>query len=117
MRTEYSLTSHTAASWLVKPKGEELWRVYPTAAKQRNVAGNVVLRCIAGADGFVSQCSVLSEAPANQGFGNAALEMTAYMRMNPATEHGVPVPSPVNIPVAFAPNAQPIAAAAPSTHP
>jgi len=108
VRVDDHLLSHTVAGWLVKPKGEELARVYPAEAQRKRLDGRVVLRCIADADGFVAQCAVASETPANQGFGNAALEMTAYMRMNPATEHGVPVPSPVNIPVAFTPNPPPI---------
>jgi TonB family protein len=103
VRADSRLLSHTEAGWLVKPKGEELWRVYPAEAQRKKVDGRVMLRCTADADGFVAQCSVASETPANQGFGNAALEMTAYMRMTPATDHGLPVPSAVNIPVAFTP--------------
>ena len=41
--------------------------------------------------------------PEGQGFGNAALEMTGYMRMYPATRYGVPVRGSVTMPVRFHP--------------
>ena len=103
-RPDERLAVRTEASWLVKPNGEDLWRVYPADAERRGVGGQVLLHCVVDVGGFVAQCTVASETPADQGFGNAALELTAYMRMTPATVHGVPMPSAVNIPVGFTPN-------------
>jgi protein TonB len=42
-------------------------------------------------DGSLSDCTVASEAPAGLGFGAAALQVAAIMKMNPWTKQGAPV--------------------------
>ena len=59
--------------------------------------------CVADEDGYVADCVVKGEEPAGMGFRNAALEATAYMRMTPATDYGVPVRSSVAAPLKFTP--------------
>ena len=103
VRNGFTLPSHTDADWMVKPRGEDMARVYPSLALRTKEPGSVVLSCTADEDGYLTDCVVSNETPPGQGFGNAALEMTAYMRMKPATNFGVPVRSTVNLPVNFAP--------------
>jgi TonB family protein len=98
----YALPSHTNPDWMVKPTADELSRVYLTLASRNGVTGEAVLQCTADEDGYLADCVVNSETPAGAGFGNAALEMTAYMRMRPATNYGVPVSSAVIVPLHFA---------------
>ncbi len=99
----YGLPSHTNPTWMIKPRGEDLARVYPTAAWKAKVTGKVLMSCIADEDGYLADCVVQDENPKGMGFGNAALEISAYMRMVPATNYGVPVRSAVNMPITFTP--------------
>lgn len=99
---DYQLPAHTDPNWLVKPTAENIGRVYPFAAAQARIPGKALLHCAVDEDGYLTDCVVSSESPAGLGFGNAALETTAYMRMQPATNYGVPARSSVNVPVAFA---------------
>jgi TonB family protein len=99
---DYRLPSHVDANWLIKPTAENISRVYPSAAARNHVEGRVVLHCIIDTDGYLTECVVRSETPLDQGFGNAALEITGYMRMQPATNYGLPVQSEANIPITFA---------------
>lgn len=99
----YRLPARTEADWLIKPTAENISRVYPSAALEKYVAGKVILGCTADEDGYLKDCLVRSETPKDMGFGNAALEVTGYMRMQPATEYGVPVRGPVQVPLNFSP--------------
>lgn len=98
------LPSHTEPDWLVKPSAENMARVYPRAARKQRVEGRAVLTCVVDTNGFLSDCAVADETPKDAGFGNAALEVTGYMRMRPATTLGVPVESDVNVPIRFQPD-------------
>lgn len=100
-KPDYSLPSHTNPDWLIKPRGEDMARVYPTEALRRGLEGSVILMCVADENGYLKDCVVQDEAPKDMGFGNAALEMSAYMRMIPASDYGVPRPAQVNIPLNF----------------
>ena len=105
-KPDYSLPSHTNPNWLVVPSQDDIARVYPSQAQKQKVGGNVVITCMVDPDGYLADCVVDSETPPGLGFGNAALEITAYMRMLPATNYGVPVPAKVNVPVSFLPPKQ-----------
>ena len=97
----YSLPSHTDPGWLVKPTADNISRVYPVDAQRHHIKGNVVLTFRVDTDGYLADCVVNQETPQGAGFGNAALEITAYMRMQPATNYGVPVESAVTVPIGF----------------
>jgi len=100
---DYSLPAHVEADWLIKPTAENISRAYPSQALREHLAGKVLLSCAVDEDGYLADCLVRSESPKDRGFGNAALEMTAYMRMQPATNYGVPVRGFVTLPLTFNP--------------
>jgi protein TonB len=61
-----------------------------------------VLRCTVTVDGNVTNCSVTSETPTGQGFGEAALKLSRYFQMRPKTVDGAPVGgATVNIGIPF----------------
>lgn len=98
----FTSPSHTGPTWLVRPTEENVARVYPSEALRRRLSGQVTLKCTVDTEGYLFDCEVGQETPAGAGFGNAALEITAYMRMKPATSNGVPTTSPIEIPINFA---------------
>jgi protein TonB len=67
-----------------------------------NVGGHVLLGCSVSAKGTLEGCSIVSEDPAGQDFGNAALKLTRYFKMRPQTKDGQPVGGArINIPITF----------------
>ena len=67
-----------------------------------NVSGRAELNCEVTAKGTVANCTVVSEDPAGQEFGAAAMKLTRYFKMRPQTRDGTPVGGAhVNIPIAF----------------
>ncbi|WP_135210780.1 TonB family protein [Vitreimonas flagellata] len=74
--------------WLSRPPSPE--RFYPRAAFMRGVEGQVTLACFVELDGRLT-CTIEQEAPAGQGFGDAALAIARAHVMQPATINGAPV--------------------------
>jgi protein TonB len=59
------------------------------------------LHCVVSAQGTLS-CSIASEDPPDQGFGDAAMKMAHIFKMRPQTRDGVPVAGgTINIPIRF----------------
>jgi len=100
-KPDYRSPAHSDPDWLIKPTADNITRVYPYAAAQAHISGKVTLHCMVDVDGYLADCAVTSETPPGQGFGNAALEITAYMRMQPARDYGVAVRGEVYVPIAF----------------
>jgi len=98
----FTTPGHSNPTWLVRPTEDNLARVYPSEALRQHAKGQALLKCTVDTEGYLFDCEVRQETPPGVGFGNAALEITAYMRMKPATNLGVPVTAPVEIPVNFA---------------
>ncbi len=73
-----------------RPDGADLGAYYPDAALRLGVTGFAVLRCGVAADGRLSGCEVLQEAPAGLGFGDAVLKLSTRFQMTPQTRDGVP---------------------------
>lgn len=78
----------TNPRWLRRPAN--LAAYYPRRAIPREIEGEVVLDCRVLTTGDLS-CSIVSESPANWGFGQAALRIARDHRMAPAMRDGVPV--------------------------
>jgi len=69
---------------------------------QPNGEGLVKIHCSVLADGHVDRCTVLSEEPAGQGYGAAALRMSKMFKMKPKTSEGKSVAgAEVTIPIRF----------------
>lgn len=73
------------------PSQADLARAYPAQARPAGRPGGAQLRCRIRSDTRLAHCRVMSEEPAGQGFGAAALEASAYFRFTPAIRDGRPV--------------------------
>lgn len=92
----------TNPDWVRRPSAEDLAQYYPDRAQRLGVAGSASLSCSVTAQGTLTECSVGSEDPADQGFGTAALKMTRLFKMRPMTRDGQPVGgAKINIPIRF----------------
>lgn len=91
-------------TWLKKPTPEQIGNLYPTRAIDRGVGGGATLLCEVAVSGSVGNCAVVDESPKGYRFGDAALAMTRYFRMNPRTVDGaIQAGSKVRIPIVFNP--------------
>ena len=77
-------------------------RYYPDRASRMEVEGRATLSCTVNARGTLEGCSILSEDPADMGFGDAAQKMSRLFKMRPQTKDGQPVDGgTVRIPIRF----------------
>ncbi|MDI1282633.1 MAG: TonB family protein [Brevundimonas sp.] len=84
-------------SWRVQPRS-----VYPNRAQRQGVeSGRVELRCPVSAEGQIKSCWILSETPADAGFGQAALAGAVQARLQPRTVDGVAVPTTISFTMRF----------------
>jgi hypothetical protein len=90
------------STWDMRPSGEDFARVYPTGAMERNLDGRTLLICEIQADRRLD-CDVAVENPHNEGFGNAALTLTARFRLGEAAfgTPGYTVGERIRVPISF----------------
>lgn len=89
--------------WLIKPKGTDVVDVYPPEAVKAGVGGAATIGCAVSVEGRLVDCKVLDEAPAQAGFGEAALKLSERFQMKPMSRDGHPVSGgKVRIPIRFA---------------
>jgi TonB family protein len=91
----------TRPDWLKRPSFNDMAYAWPRSAAARGVGGRATIKCAVNKQGFLENCSVQSEEPSGEGFGEAALALTPTMLFKPATRNGQPVVSLVSIPVTF----------------
>lgn len=79
--------SVTHAVWVSGPVAG----AYPTEADKQGIkSGRGTVACTVGANGGLTDCQVVSEAPEKLGFGPAAVEMASTMKMGVWGDDGLP---------------------------
>lgn len=74
--------------WVLAPGPGDLDRFFPPRAWERGISGQTTLSCIATVSGILSDCQVVSETPANWGFGTAAVRLTRLYRLDISSSSG-----------------------------
>ena len=93
----------TNPDWIRKPNGEDFARYYPDRASRMGVEGSSTISCSVNSRGTLEGCSIVSETPNDQGFGDAAIKISKLFKMRPATKDGAPTDGgTVRIPIRFA---------------
>jgi TonB family protein len=69
----------------------QMLAVFPQQARDEGVSGKVLLECAAGAKGELTNCTVLKEDPAGQGFGEAALKLSVHGQVKTTDRKGVSI--------------------------
>ncbi len=83
--------SITHAVWTGAPAVDQVAKLYPAEALKQGVkSGRGVVACTVGDNGGLVGCKATGETPANLGFGQAAVEVAAMMKMTLWGEEGLP---------------------------
>jgi hypothetical protein len=79
----------TKPAWAVLPSAADFQASFPKAENGINNV-HVVLACTIQVDGGLTDCSVASEDPAGQGFGQGALALAPKFKVGPWSQDGQP---------------------------
>ena len=76
---------------------------YPAAAREANIAsGRVVMNCLVGTDGRLTDCNVKSDEPKGYGFGEAAMALSADFQVGKWSDEGLPtIGGRVDVPIRY----------------
>lgn len=77
--------------------------VWPKAAYEARIHGDVILSCDVDRHGLAERCEVTSESPAGRGFGQAALQLRPTFKLTPAHDANGPIDSWMRIAIEFKP--------------
>ena len=92
----------TMPDWVAKPRAEDLTAFYPKAAARMSRSGQATIQCQVNVEGLLVGCAAISEQPAGEGFGDAAVGMAGKFKMRPMTRDGTAVAGGViRIPIRF----------------
>jgi TonB family protein len=93
--TEWASPARGDSVWVRKASDEDIAQYYPDRAQRLGVSGKATISCTATGSGALEGCRVVSEDPADQGFGTAALKMSRLYRV-PAGDGGKTVTVPID---------------------
>jgi TonB family protein len=79
--TEWSRSPTGETAWTSKASVEDIAQYYPDRAQRLGISGNATISCTSTDAGVLENCHVVSESPADQGFGAAALKMSGLYRV------------------------------------
>lgn len=91
----------TAPDWLRRPTAADLMAVWPQKALAAGRGGKAIINCMISQQGALYECIPVTESPAGEHFGDAAVALSAQFLMKPATKAGKPVVSEVSVPINF----------------
>ena len=77
--------------------------VWPKAAYEARIHGDVTLNCEVDRHGLAERCEVVSETPPGKGFGEAALQLRPTFKLTPAHDASGPIDSWMRIAIEFKP--------------
>lgn len=98
---EIVVTAGRRPVWATRPTARRLSALYPARALERGREGEASVHCMVLDTGALD-CLRASEAPANSGFGNAALRVASKFRHAPQRADGsAAAGTPVNLRVVF----------------
>lgn len=78
-------------NWVHAPTPQELGALYPETARPAQVRGRVVVACQFTPDGWLTNCLVTSETPAEYGFARATIRALRSFQAAPTAENRRPV--------------------------
>lgn len=85
--------------WVALPSPDDLAAAYPASARAKGVAGGAVLDCAVTDVGRLAECRVTREWPANEGFGEAAIQLSHLFALRRAPEE--PNHRRISVPIRF----------------
>ncbi len=77
--------------WISSPTGDQFAAHYPRGAARKGVEGKATIECVFNTEGMLEGCQILSEEPAGQGFGQAAIAIARYFHAKPLQTDGKPI--------------------------
>lgn len=87
--------------WTETPDSGDMSSFYPAHAERHDINGRARIKCRVAPDGRLANCQVLSEAPRGEGFGAAAIALSAKFRMLPPDGSVGSAPPEITIPIVF----------------